>query len=601
MFCPKCGTQIPDGAAFCASCGAAAEAPTPVSQPDISNQETVTFTPIPESAAEFPQNFSNQPTTYIPTQPVYPSTPASYEPERKSGNGGRVAVIVTICVLIVALLTTLVILLWPALTGDVEDIDGGSSRREPHSSSKTDPTDEEEAPATILESNPYYIDYISADTYVLSASNSKYYSRSELSGMTRQQLYLAERELFARYGGTFTDGDLAEFFNAKSWYTPDSSAENFNESRFTEFERVNLLLLRALLMERDGTSSSNPYCKINSNVEGWIMNFTDNSRITKEDVQDLSEKELVIAYNEILARKGYIFDDDELQLYFSGKNWYVPAKLPGSFNKDTELNEIERENFSCLQKCEQKLKGVRFSAGNKFKDVHNSYMGYYLFSGSDSYKIDPFDLQHMTAEELSIARNEIYARHGYSYNNTDFVEYFANCSWYYPTVETNRLDLIHLNDTEEYNVKMIQAFELNVQLRYGKGDPNTKMSYYAKHDFMTMYLPEHWRANCTCVKPTGLSGNLEFYEKYNYDKNGHGWLFTMELVPTNEPIPNYSGCDTTVKGTVTTPDGMSFYVLIVTSYGDDQFLEHVYLLMQSQIDTIWNSVEWKSGYTFTPA
>ena len=599
MFCPKCGAQIGSGSTFCPSCGADT---TPATKQ--ATDETVVFTPVIDPSADFSQIFPNSATDPQPGfQPEFPTAYQSdypTEPE-KSGNGGRVALIVAICVLILGLLTTVVILFLPSLIGTVDDIDDNGSNRRGSNKHTTSTSADSPEEYTVPESNPYYIDFVSEDSYVLSASNAKYYSRSELSGMTRQQLFLAERELFARHGGTFTDGDLAQFFNAKSWYTPDSPADNFNESLFSDTERVNLLLLRALLMERDGTSASNPYCKLNNDVEGWILNFTDTSRITKDDIINLSEKEVVIAYNEILARKGYIFDDDELQLYFSGKNWYVPTLLPGSFNKDTELGEIERENYSCLQKYESKLKGVRFSAGNKFKDVYTSYMGYYLFPTSDSYKISPYDLQYMDAEELSIARNEIYARHGYSYNNSDFVEYFANCSWYYPTVETNRLDLIHLSDTEEYNVKIIQAFELNEKLKFGKGDPNTKMSYYAKHDYMTMYLPEHWRDNCICIKPTGLSGSLEFYEKYNEEK-GYGWVFTMDLVPTTESIPSYSGCHTEVYGTVTTPGGTSYYVLKITpTYREDRFLEHIYSLMLSQVDTIFASIEWKSGYSFTPA
>ncbi len=593
MFCPKCGTQIPDGAGFCVNCGAASQAPNMPSQPaiDTSNQETVVFTPIPEPVAEYPQTPVQEPGYSASYAPGY-SQPVA--PERK--NGGRVALIVAICVLILGLLATLVILILPSLTGNVDDMDTGSSRRDPNN--KTVATDSQEP--TITDSNPYSIDFIDADTYVLSASNTKYYSRSELAGMTRQQLYLAERELFARYGGTFTDGDLAAFFNAKSWYTPDSPAANFNESRFTDIERVNLLLLRALLMERDGTASSNPYTKINSDIEGFILPFTDNSRITKDDVQDLSEKELIIAYSEIYARKGYIFEDNELQLYFSGKNWYTPTTLPGSFNTNVDLTEIERENYTCLQACQQKIKGVRFSSDNKFKDYYYSYTEY-VCPDSDYSRISPWTLRYMSQEELLVARNEIFARHGYSFSGQHLREFFMNCSWYYPTVVSEKLELIDLSDVEEKNVKIIQAFELNLKLKKGEAKPNTKMSYYAKHDYLTMYLPEHWRDNCICIKPTGLSGNLEFYEKYNQEE-GYGWLFSMELIPTTEGIPNYSGCIAELYGTVTTPDGTEYYVMkVMPSYSDEQFLEEVYALMESQIDTIWNSIEWKSGYTFQKA
>ena len=456
----------------------------------------------------------------------------------------------------------------------------------------------------IGESNPYYVDFVSEDSYVLSASNSRYYSHSELSGMTRQQLYLAEREMFARYGGTFNDGDLSQFFNSKVWYSPNGSASDFNESQFTDIERVNLLLLRAMLMQRDGTFNENRYMTYNSDENGWILNFTDNSRIIKNDVEYLSEDELTIAYNEILARKGYIFEDDELQTYFSGKSWYVPTTQPGSFDKKTELSEIESENYACLQKCYDKVKGVRFSSGSKFKKVYDSYHGYYIFDNSDSYKLSPYDLEYLDQEELSIARNEIYARYGYSYNDTNFVEYFANCSWYFPTVQTNRLDLINLSETEEYNVKLIQAFELNEKMKHGEGSVDTKMSYYAKHDFMTMYLPNHWREHCKCIKPTGLSGNLDFYEKYHEEKKAGGWIFSMELVPTSQSVPHYSGCRTEVYGYVTTPSGDEYYVLKVmpnNSYSEPEFLEEIYEKMYYEVDSIFKSIEWKSGYKFTRA
>ena len=647
MFCPKCGTPVPEGMDTCLLCGAAVQ-PTAAAEnapaADTSNQQTMTFTPIVDpvwqGSAQTPNYTSAQTPNYTATQtpnytsaqtpnytsaqtPNYtaaqtPSFTAVQTPDftavqtgydsqpKKQGNGGRVALIVAICVLILGILVTLGFLLLPSLL-NVEDIEGGSSsKREPHSNHADaeetgDRADEEvQEDVTITESNPYYIDFVSEDTYVLSASDTKYYSRAELSSMTRQQLYLAERELFARYGGTFSDGDLAQFFGSKNWYTPDSPASNFNESRFTDIERVNLMLLRALLMERDGTASSNPYYKYNSDVEGFILPYTDTSRITKYDVEDLEEKELIIAYNEIYARKGYIFEDNDLQLYFSGKNWYTPTTLPGSFNTAVDLNEIEQDNYACLQQCREKVKGVKFSAGNKYKKCYNNYTEY-VCPGSDTSKLSPYDLRYLDAEELMIARNEIYARYGYVYTIAELREYFMNCSWYYPTVANGKLGLIKLSATEEYNVKLLQAFELNVKLKKGEAKPNTPMSYYAKHDFLTMYLPEHWRDNCICIKPTGLSGNLVFYEKYNQEK-GYGWLFSMELVPTDEGIPSYSGCYAELYGTVTTPEGKSYYVInVMPQYSDEQFLEEVYALMESQVSTIWSSIKWKSGYTFTPA
>ncbi|MBP5327856.1 MAG: YARHG domain-containing protein [Bacteroidales bacterium] len=42
------------------------------------------------------------------------------------------------------------------------------------------------------------------------------------------------------------------------------------------------------------------------------------------------------------------------------------------------------------------------------------------------------ELASMTKTELALARNAIYARHGYQYNNAELKEYFAKQSWFKP-------------------------------------------------------------------------------------------------------------------------------------------------------------------------
>ena len=76
----------------------------------------------------------------------------------------------------------------------------------------------------------------------------------------------------------------------------------------------------------------------------------------------------------------------------------------------------------------------------------------------------------------------------------------------------------------------------------------------------------------------------------------------MELVPTSQSIPSYSDAYVELYGYVTKSDGSEYYVLKVTPiYRQDDYLDKIYELMESEIDTIFNSIEWKSGYTFTKA
>ncbi len=67
------------------------------------------------------------------------------------------------------------------------------------------------------------------------------------------------------------------------------------------------------------------------------------------------------------------------------------------------------------------------------------------------------DLSGLSKEELRIARNEIYARHGYMFKSADLKEYFGSKSWYQPIFnETSSLDL---NEYELYNVDFIKRHE----------------------------------------------------------------------------------------------------------------------------------------------
>lgn len=82
-----------------------------------------------------------------------------------------------------------------------------------------------------------------------------------------------------------------------------------------------------------------------------------------------------------------------------------------------------------------------------------------IFSNSDSVYLTESDLYGLTQWELRIARNEIYARHGCTFQDETLQDYFNNCSWYnpanIPATEGNNL----LNEVEKENAKFIKAYE----------------------------------------------------------------------------------------------------------------------------------------------
>ncbi|MCR4567758.1 MAG: YARHG domain-containing protein [Pseudobutyrivibrio sp.] len=57
----------------------------------------------------------------------------------------------------------------------------------------------------------------------------------------------------------------------------------------------------------------------------------------------------------------------------------------------------------------------------------------YLFN-TDQQVYTPADFEGLPAEVIHIAKNEIYARHGYSFKDPDLYNYFMGQIWYTPSV-----------------------------------------------------------------------------------------------------------------------------------------------------------------------
>lgn len=82
---------------------------------------------------------------------------------------------------------------------------------------------------------------------------------------------------------------------------------------------------------------------------------------------------------------------------------------------------------------------------------------YYVFPYSDTYLLTDDDLAGKSAWELTVGRNEICARHGYTFDREDLQEYFDSQSWYYPI---GKFDLnTVLSSTELKNMTFIDHYQ----------------------------------------------------------------------------------------------------------------------------------------------
>ncbi len=85
----------------------------------------------------------------------------------------------------------------------------------------------------------------------------------------------------------------------------------------------------------------------------------------------------------------------------------------------------------------------------------------YILPDSDTRVYTKIELAGLTKDELRIARNEIYARHGRRFESQDLQNYFDGKSWYNGTIAPGDFNNNVLNDTELKNIALIEDVEEN--------------------------------------------------------------------------------------------------------------------------------------------
>lgn len=86
----------------------------------------------------------------------------------------------------------------------------------------------------------------SAGDYILPESSTRYLTRQDLYGLTKDQLRLARNEIYARHGRKFQTQEIQDYFNSKSWYTGTIEPKNFREEYLNIYEKENVKLIQSL-------------------------------------------------------------------------------------------------------------------------------------------------------------------------------------------------------------------------------------------------------------------------------------------------------------------------------------------------------------------
>lgn len=84
----------------------------------------------------------------------------------------------------------------------------------------------------------------------------------------------------------------------------------------------------------------------------YILPESDSKYLQMSDLEGMTADDCRMARNELFARHGRLFNDEELQAYFNSKNWYKGTIEPNDFSDDM-FNKYELANRDLIIKFEE--------------------------------------------------------------------------------------------------------------------------------------------------------------------------------------------------------------------------------------------------------
>ncbi len=121
------------------------------------------------------------------------------------------------------------------------------------------------------------------------------------------------------------------------------------------------------------------------------------------------------------------------------------------------------ECYMILGEIEQQLQDMVESSAKTPSAADSTTEGIgssdYIFADSSIRLLEDQELEGYDANTLSLARNEIYARHGRRFNDEGLQAYFDSKPWYRGTVTPEDFDEAVLSEIEKANIEKIASYE----------------------------------------------------------------------------------------------------------------------------------------------
>lgn len=128
--------------------------------------------------------------------------------------------------------------------------------------------------------------------------------------------------------------------------------------------------------------------------------------------------------------------------------------LHNNKEKDSDVfveNTTQTENTVDSSEDKQEQEDI----SNNEKDKNDTY----ILPESHIRYIEYSEILDFDTERLNLAKNEIYARHGFIFSTDSIAQYFENCTWYEPSVEASQFTDSVFNTYELTNIRLLEDYE----------------------------------------------------------------------------------------------------------------------------------------------
>lgn len=160
------------------------------------------------------------------------------------------------------------------------------------------------------------------------------------------------------------------------------------------------------------------------------------------------------------------YDHGKLVIAYTDDGMLYYLVQPTDAPADADDEKIAAEYVRMCQQVPQLKASLQIAAPG----VHGN-ADEYILPTSSIFPLDASMLTDLSDNNLLIARNEIYARHGRQFANGYVQQYFDRCTWYEGKIPPQEFQESSLNQTEKDNLQLLAAAEEE----YDRQHPYPKM------------------------------------------------------------------------------------------------------------------------------